>query len=471
MQSSFVCTHSKSMRKVKGEDFVAQSDLTDGHIANSMHTPPYKASVFLIADGHGPPGQGTDCAKFIASRFPSILAQLLPPIHDPCALQEAMSRAFLEIDEAWSNLGEACDASGSTLTAILVTHSSDETLLTCASVGDSFSYMDTGRSIYELSANHRIDQNPDEAARLLASGCLVAKCGVHTPIQEPGAPGLGPRRVWPGGLVCSRSIGDIDAASEVIPVPHCRQVAVPSKGCRVIIASDGLWDALSLSEAITFSRSRNTADASTGLMRKAAMNPEVDDDCSVLIIDILPSPAALYSSRDLSMSRSESAMNKSNSTVNLAQLPNSPSGRSGPSFKRSTSFVTLAQELSQSRKASSSFLGIFACGAPDEGTVFPDARDEPAGSLGHVSTLSDVDAAVAQPLLLERYHELSSRPGGRRSGSTLPSADSTQHSGVSAFLALQHSAGASASPVQGRLHSPKQGWNKVAPVNEIEPSH
>lgn len=220
----FSLTHSKSLRKVKGEDFVTNAILSPDHMGAQ---PVYTASVYLIADGHGPHREGQACAKFIASRFPELLSSLLPPDHEPSLIEEALCRAFLAVDEEWADLGDACDASGSTLTAVLVTESpaSGQCLLTCASVGDSFSYVDTGRSIYELTANHRIDQNPVEAARLIASGCLVAKCGVNTPIQEAGQPGVGPRRVWPGGLVCARSIGDLEAAPEVLPVPHCRQVS------------------------------------------------------------------------------------------------------------------------------------------------------------------------------------------------------------------------------------------------------
>ena len=474
MTSLYAITHNKSLRKVKGEDFVAHASLVPLH----MGAQPYSASVFLIADGLGPMGQGQACAKFISSRFPELLSSRLPPVHDPSGIQEALCEAFLAVDEAWSSLGDACDASGSTLTAVLVTESdAGQSLVTCASVGDSFAYMDTGRSIYELSANHRIDENPGEAARLLASSCVVAKCGVNTPIAEAGAAGIGPRRVWPGGLVCSRSIGDIEAAAEVIPVPHCRQVSVPDKGCRVIIASDGLWDAMPVNEVITFSRSRNVSDAATGLMRKSAMNFEVDDDCSVLVIDVLPSPSALYSqpSRDfnnIQTTRSESTMGKSESNTSLVNLPSSPTTRRLGSMRKNASFANLAQEVALPRKSSSGFLGIFACGVPIEGLTLPDAREEPIGSLGHVATLSDADAAVTQPLLMERYQELSSRPGGRRShGSSLaPSADSTQHSGISALTALQQLSASSAARI---ISSPATktsqsggGWNRVTPVEE-----
>ncbi len=45
---------------------------------------------------------------------------------------------------------------------------------------------------------------------------------------KPGEPGVGPLRIWPGGLCVARSVGDLDAGPEIVPVPHIRQVrAVP----------------------------------------------------------------------------------------------------------------------------------------------------------------------------------------------------------------------------------------------------
>lgn len=42
--------------------------------------------------------------------------------------------------------------------------------LLVASVGDSCAYLDTGREILLVSANHRIDDNADERARIVAAG-------------------------------------------------------------------------------------------------------------------------------------------------------------------------------------------------------------------------------------------------------------------------------------------------------------
>lgn len=83
---------------------------------------------------------------------------------------------------------------------------------------------------------------------------------------------MGPLRCWPGGLCLSRSIGDTDVGEYIVPIPHVKQVKVSwfhshglslltfyfnaykllllisqlsNGGGRLIIASDGIWDALS----------------------------------------------------------------------------------------------------------------------------------------------------------------------------------------------------------------------------------
>ncbi|URD78401.1 phosphatase 2C [Musa troglodytarum] len=55
---------------------------------------------------------------------------------------------------------------------------------------------------------------------------------------------IGPLRCWPGGLCLSRSIGDMDVGEFIVPVPYVKQIKLLKAGGRLIIASDGIWDAL-----------------------------------------------------------------------------------------------------------------------------------------------------------------------------------------------------------------------------------
>jgi serine/threonine protein phosphatase PrpC len=98
-------------------------------------------------------------------------------------------------------------------------------LLTVANAGDSMAILDTPKGIKEMVASHRIQENTTEQDRLRAAHAQIAPLGFH--LQGPAKPeelGVGPLRLWPGGLCVSRSVGDLDAGALVVPVPHIKQV-------------------------------------------------------------------------------------------------------------------------------------------------------------------------------------------------------------------------------------------------------
>lgn len=124
---------------------------------------------------------------------------------------------------------------GTTVTAIL----SIGPLLTVANTGDSSAILDTGSSTLEMTKSHRIHDSLEEQTRLKSAGCYLAPLGFH--LQGPAKPhelGVGPMRLWPGGLCVSRSVGDLDAGSEVIPIPHIRQVGEARTGQAMCLDPD-----------------------------------------------------------------------------------------------------------------------------------------------------------------------------------------------------------------------------------------
>jgi serine/threonine protein phosphatase PrpC len=50
--------------------------------------------------------------------------------------------------------------------------------------------------------------------------------------------------VYPGGLVLTRSVGNVDASDAIMAVPDTSTTAVPVEGARLVLASNGLWNAL-----------------------------------------------------------------------------------------------------------------------------------------------------------------------------------------------------------------------------------
>jgi len=51
----------------------------------------------------------------------------------------------------------------------------------------------------------------------------------------------------------------------------CAQVMMPQQGCRLILASDGLWDLMTYSKAVTLTRSKPTSAATSALIQVSAL--------------------------------------------------------------------------------------------------------------------------------------------------------------------------------------------------------
>ncbi|KAL3143652.1 hypothetical protein ABBQ38_002448 [Trebouxia sp. C0009 RCD-2024] len=153
--------------------------------------------------------------------------------------------------------------------------------LLVASVGDSEAYLDTGAEVIQVSDTHRLDDNKAEKKRCEDAGYEVCRSTVD------GKP-VGPVRVWPGGLAMSRTLGDHMAGEVVLPEPEVRRIALPSKGARLIIASDGLWDALNPKTAVHHVRGMAAGKAAGELVQAALKSKGLRDDITILVIDAMP---------------------------------------------------------------------------------------------------------------------------------------------------------------------------------------
>jgi hypothetical protein len=81
--------------------------------------------------------------------------------------------------------------------------------LVTANVGDSLAYVDTGTQVLLVTGNHRIDDNKAERERLVASGGVIAQADLE-------GIGVGPLRIWPGGLAFSRCVWILPAHHSVL---------------------------------------------------------------------------------------------------------------------------------------------------------------------------------------------------------------------------------------------------------------
>ncbi|KAK8946705.1 putative protein phosphatase 2C 33 [Platanthera zijinensis] len=234
-------------------------------------------SVFAVFDGHN----GISAAVFTKDHLLDHVISAIPPgigrdewLH---ALPQAMVAGFVKTDIEFQRKGEA---SGTTATLVVI----DGLTVTVASVGDSRCILDSkGADISLLTVDHRLEENEEERERVTASGGEVGRlnlCGGHE---------VGPLRCWPGGLCLSRSIGDMDVGEFIVPIPHVKQVKLPKSGGRLIIASDGIWDALSSEMAAKCCRGLTAELAAKLVVKEALRTSGLKDDTTCLVVDIISS--------------------------------------------------------------------------------------------------------------------------------------------------------------------------------------
>jgi serine/threonine protein phosphatase PrpC len=248
-----------------------------------------------LFDGHG----GKACAEHCAA---TMLGHLLHALDKPgpVNVDDHPDDAFeARLPAALRDAFAACDAeflakdihSGATATVVVV----HGRCVTTAAVGDSLATIDLGVSCgfaapaARLSPEHRLDTSAFERERIVACGGEVRATAF-----EDGKP-VGPLRVWPGGLAVSRTIGDRDGKrGGVVSEPEVSRVVVPDEqpGFRITLASDGLWDAVTVKQAAQCSGRLATAAAAAALCKQAQKQKDNRDDITVLVVDALGRPRA-----------------------------------------------------------------------------------------------------------------------------------------------------------------------------------
>jgi serine/threonine protein phosphatase PrpC len=198
------------------------------------------------------------------------------------ALPRALVAGFVKTDKDFQ---ERARTSGTTVTFVIV----EGWVVSVASVGDSRCILEPAEGgVYYLSADHRLEINEEERDRVTASGGEVGR------LNTGGGTEIGPLRCWPGGLCLSRSIGDLDVGEYIVPVPYVKQVKLSSAGGRLIISSDGVWDAISAEEALDCCRGLPPESSAEHIVKEAVGKKGIRDDTTCIVVDILPleKPAA-----------------------------------------------------------------------------------------------------------------------------------------------------------------------------------
>ncbi|GMH04043.1 hypothetical protein Nepgr_005882 [Nepenthes gracilis] len=265
-------SHGQCSQSKKAEDFTLLKTECQRIVGDEIAT----YSVFGLFDGHN----GTAAALYSKENLLNNILRALPSNLSrdewTAALPRALVSGFVKTDKDFLQKGQA---SGTTATFVII----EGCVITVASVGDSCCILESAEGhIYCLSADHRLECNAEERERVTASGGEVAR------LNTGGGTEFGPLRCWPGGLCLSRSIGDRDVGEFIVPVPHVKQVKLPTAGGRLIISSDGVWDALSFETALDCCRGLSAEAAAAQVVKEAVQVKGLRDDTTCIVIDILP---------------------------------------------------------------------------------------------------------------------------------------------------------------------------------------
>ncbi|KAK0574826.1 hypothetical protein LWI29_029720 [Acer saccharum] len=256
----------------KGEDYFLMKMDCQRVPGNSSST----FSVFAIFDGHNGNAAAVYTREHLLSHVLGAIPRGLGRDEWLQALPRALVAGFVKTDKEFQSRGET---SGTTATFVIV----DRWTVTVASVGDSRCILDAqGGAVSTLTVDHRLEENVEERERVAASGGEVGRLSIV------GGAEIGPLRCWPGGLCLSRSIGDMDVGEFIVPIPYVKQVKLSSAGGRLIIASDGIWDALSSETAAQSCRGLPAELAARQVVKEALRTRGLKDDTTCIVVDIIP---------------------------------------------------------------------------------------------------------------------------------------------------------------------------------------
>ncbi|CBI26983.3 hypothetical protein AAG906_031539 [Vitis piasezkii] len=256
----------------KGEDYFLMKTDCQRIPGNSSST----FSVFAILDGHNGNAAAIFTRENLLNHVLGAMPRGLGREEWLQALPRALVAGFVKTDKEFQSRGET---SGTTATFVIV----DGWTVTVASVGDSRCILDTqGGAVSTLTVDHRLEENVEERERVTASGGEVGRLSIV------GGAEIGPLRCWPGGLCLSRSIGDMDVGEFIVPIPYVKQVKLSNVGGRLIIASDGIWDALCSEMAAKSCRGLPAELAARQVVKEALRTRGLKDDTTCIVVDIIP---------------------------------------------------------------------------------------------------------------------------------------------------------------------------------------
>eukprot|EP00908_Phaeocystis_cordata_P026023 Transcript_85.p1 GENE.Transcript_85~~Transcript_85.p1 ORF type:complete len:422 (-),score=94.87 Transcript_85:312-1577(-) len=334
------------------------------HEDRDSHAESGEISYFLVADGHG----GAEVAERASS---SLLDQIVSRLKDQ-PLEAAMREAFLSLHK---EARQQHKFAGTTVTVVAINRRSR--VITCANVGDSQGYLVTPEDMIALGVDHRLDGNADERQRVIEAGAKIGRA-VHPSTGQPS----GPLRAFPGGLAMGRSIGDLDCGQWVLAEPSCRQTKMPLEGGRVVVCSDGVWDAVHPEVVARIVRENASPSTAADKVVAAAIKARgLRDDTTCTVVSL--GNAAIFgqgTSSPTSAKRNSSPMRKFGARMMMGKSQGS-SGETGkgkdPTASDSTPSDDSGERISPSMQRAADSPENFSVKG---GRLFAHFRKSPTGS-------------------------------------------------------------------------------------------
>ncbi|GFP84281.1 probable protein phosphatase 2c 12, partial [Phtheirospermum japonicum] len=228
-----------------------------------------------LFDGHN----GSAVAVYSKKNLLNNVLSAIPPDLNSDEWVSALPRALVAGFVKTEDFQERAQTSGTTMTFVII----EGWVLIIASVGDSRAVLESAEGgLYYLSADHRLECSEEERERITSSGGEVGRLNTGAGTE------IGPLRCCPGGLCLSRSIGDMDVGEFIVPVPYVKQVKLSSTGVRLIISSDGVWDAVSAETAFECCRGMPPDAAASQIVKEAVQAKDLRDDTMYIVVDIQP---------------------------------------------------------------------------------------------------------------------------------------------------------------------------------------
>lgn len=230
-----------------------------------------------VFDGHG----GSWTAEQCAARLPAYIT--LPDGGGaPAALGKGLAGGMLALDAQLKTEVDALPAQSRTSGSTALLAGITPNYIVVANCGDCRAALVTRHSAFALSRDHK-PTDADESARINAAGSFVSRGRVG------------------GILSVSRGLGDfmfkrnahIPAAHQAVsPAAEVHAHARTSNDLCLVLASDGVWDVLSVSNAGAMVRTRRAAgiavhDIAASLV-KAALALGSSDNLTAIVVALDP---------------------------------------------------------------------------------------------------------------------------------------------------------------------------------------